>query len=290
MRQAPLISITAVTLIGLAGCASLRGRLPGGQDASSDADAPANVDVIETQDGTDPASTDGAAEGAASGVSTAAGSASTPPAADGSGPVGTIPLDLITSTNPNTRAQQVQRNSPDPFSLLPAAPTVERTVAAAPAATAPSASGGSQGSPSGAGAASGSPGSGASGSTGSSGASGSSGSGSDTEGEAVAEPAPPLPPSTTLARGVEISGVVQIGAVPYAIVRAPNEPTSRYVRAGQSLSNGSVLVKRIDSFPGVEPTVTLEQNGVEVLRNIDGGSIPADDSTETAQAEDAPVS
>src|SRR5579883_142450 len=43
---------------------------------------------------------------------------------------------------------------------------------------------------------------------------------------------PPLP-STTLASAVEISGVVVVGGVPQAIVKAPNEETSRYVRVGQ---------------------------------------------------------
>jgi hypothetical protein len=68
---------------------------------------------------------------------------------------------------------------------------------------------------------------------------------------------------------------VQVGNVPYAIVNAPNEPASRYVRVGQMLSNGTVLVKRIEIYRGVEPVVVLEQYGIEVMRTVGGGGSPA---------------
>jgi hypothetical protein len=83
----------------------------------------------------------------------------------------------------------------------------------------------------------------------------------------------PPKPSTTLADGVEVSGVVNINGVPQAIVRAPNEETSRYVGVGQRLSNGRVLVKRIEMNNGSEPIVILEENGVEVAKAI--GERPA---------------
>ncbi|MFB2935485.1 hypothetical protein ACE1B6_09410 [Aerosakkonemataceae cyanobacterium BLCC-F154] len=90
----------------------------------------------------------------------------------------------------------------------------------------------------------------------------------------VAPPAPPEiptlppPPDPILAKAVEVSGVVIVGSQPQAIVKAPNETTSRYVRAGQRLSNGQVLVKRIEVNEGSEPIVILEQNGVEVAKIV----------------------
>ncbi len=74
---------------------------------------------------------------------------------------------------------------------------------------------------------------------------------------------PPIP-QPTLARQVEVTGVVKIGGTVQAIVKAPNEPTSRYVGIGQRLSNGQILVKRIELNPGSDPVVILEENGIEV--------------------------
>ena len=59
-----------------------------------------------------------------------------------------------------------------------------------------------------------------------------------------------------------------VGGVAEAIVKAPNEATTRYVRAGQRLSNGQILVKRIEVNGGSDPIVILEQNGVEVSRAV----------------------
>jgi hypothetical protein len=66
---------------------------------------------------------------------------------------------------------------------------------------------------------------------------------------------------------------VQIGDQVFAIVDAPNEPSSRYVQAGQRLAGGQVLVRKIDANRA-EPVVILEQNGVEVSRAV-GESAPA---------------
>jgi hypothetical protein len=74
---------------------------------------------------------------------------------------------------------------------------------------------------------------------------------------------PPIP-QPTLARQVEVTGVVKVGNTVQAIVKAPNEPTSRYVGVGQLLSNGQILVKRIEINQGSEPIVVLEENGIEV--------------------------
>jgi hypothetical protein len=85
---------------------------------------------------------------------------------------------------------------------------------------------------------------------------------------------PPLP-EPDLARSVQVTGVVRVGGVNQAIVIAPNEPTTRYVRVGQRLSNGQVLVKRIDLNEGGDPVVVLEQNGVEVSRAV-GEGVPGE--------------
>ena len=79
---------------------------------------------------------------------------------------------------------------------------------------------------------------------------------------------PPLP-STNLANAVEVTGVVQVGGISQAIVKSPNEPASRYVRTGQRLANGQVLVKRIEVYRGsANPVVILEENGIEVAKAV----------------------
>ncbi|MGP1382220.1 MAG: hypothetical protein ACTS2F_01605 [Thainema sp.] len=79
-------------------------------------------------------------------------------------------------------------------------------------------------------------------------------------------------PSVELATAVVVTGVVEVGGVDYAIVDVPNEP-SRYVREGQRIANGQVLVKRIEVREGGEPRVILEQNGVEVARRVGEGAV-----------------
>lgn len=81
-------------------------------------------------------------------------------------------------------------------------------------------------------------------------------------------PKAPPPPSTDIARGIEVSGVVKVGNEIQVIVKVPTEPTSRYVKIGQRLANGQVLVKRVDLKPGVDPVIVLEQNGVEVAKAV----------------------
>ncbi|WP_373536845.1 hypothetical protein [Microcoleus sp.] len=79
---------------------------------------------------------------------------------------------------------------------------------------------------------------------------------------------PPPPPSTDNARGVEVSGVVRVGNDILVIVKAPNEPTSRYIKVGQRIASGQVLIKRVDFKSGIEPVVVLEENGVEVSKIV----------------------
>ncbi len=83
----------------------------------------------------------------------------------------------------------------------------------------------------------------------------------------------PPRPSTTLADAIVVTGVVQVDGKIFAIVQEANRP-SAYVRAGQRLANGLVLVKRIEISPGGEPLVVLEQNGVEVTKVVGEGASP----------------
>ncbi|MBD1997544.1 hypothetical protein H6G00_13055 [Leptolyngbya sp. FACHB-541] len=83
-------------------------------------------------------------------------------------------------------------------------------------------------------------------------------------------PVSPAAP-TSLANGIEVSGVIEAGGTVSAIVQVPGEPTSRYVNAGDYLAGGSVLVKRIDTTG--EPIVILEQGGVEVIRSVGSSAI-----------------
>ncbi|MEQ8538408.1 MAG: hypothetical protein RIB93_13290 [Coleofasciculus sp. D1-CHI-01] len=82
----------------------------------------------------------------------------------------------------------------------------------------------------------------------------------------------PPAPSTELADAVKVSGVMQLEGQWNAIVKASAKTTSRYVRAGDSLLNGAVLVKRIELGTNKEPLVILEQNGVEVIKYVGSGN------------------
>jgi hypothetical protein len=94
----------------------------------------------------------------------------------------------------------------------------------------------------------------------------------------------PPTPQPELARAIAVTGVVLVGNEPQAIIRVPNEPTSRYVQAGDRLSSG-LLVKRIEMNEGSEPIVIFEQFGIEVARMVGEGAVaPAT----TASADSAP--
>ncbi len=86
----------------------------------------------------------------------------------------------------------------------------------------------------------------------------------------------PALPEPKLAQAVEVTGVVTIGGITQAIIKAPNEPTGRHVEVGQRLSNGQVLVKRIEANSGSDPIVVFEENGQEVSRGVGEKSAPAD--------------
>lgn len=77
----------------------------------------------------------------------------------------------------------------------------------------------------------------------------------------------PPPPDTKAADGTKVTGTVEIKGEIFAILTAFDEPSARYVKAGQMISNGKVLVKRIDTN-SEPPIVVLQQSGVEVLRPV----------------------
>ncbi len=91
-------------------------------------------------------------------------------------------------------------------------------------------------------------------------------------------------PQPTTARAVRVSGVIQIGGSPYAIVKAPNE-IERYVRQGERIAGGSVIVKRIDTG-SIEPRVILVENGIEVERLVTAADEPIAEEEEPSPAAD----
>ncbi|MBD6618187.1 hypothetical protein FNW02_20760 [Komarekiella sp. 'clone 1'] len=97
----------------------------------------------------------------------------------------------------------------------------------------------------------------------------------------------PPPAQPELAKAVLVTGVVLIGREPQAIIKVPNEPTSRYVQAGQRLANG-VLIKRIEMNEGYNPVVILEQYGIEVAKMV--GESPAKSTSSAASATNNSVS
>ncbi len=87
--------------------------------------------------------------------------------------------------------------------------------------------------------------------------------------------APPMMSQTSLADAVQITGVVQIGGKAIAIIQSPEEGTARYVQPGESVANGRVLLKRIIMSKNGEPTIVLQQNGVEVIKSVGSNGVIA---------------
>lgn len=81
-------------------------------------------------------------------------------------------------------------------------------------------------------------------------------------------PLPPAPPSVEIAQAVQVKGVVELGGKVSAIVKESEQSDSRSVSAGDYVAQGKVLVKRIEFNGNREPVVILEQNGVEVLKQV----------------------
>ena len=85
----------------------------------------------------------------------------------------------------------------------------------------------------------------------------------------------PVIDPTLLAQDVVISGLYEANGRIRLIVQAPEEDSSRYVEVGEYLSNGQVLVKRIEEDNLASPIIILEQSGVEIAKTI-GESIDND--------------
>jgi len=79
---------------------------------------------------------------------------------------------------------------------------------------------------------------------------------------------PPAPPSVEIAQAVQVKGVVELGGKVSAIVKESEQSDSRSVSAGDYVAKGKVLVKRIEFNGNREPVVILEQNGVEVIKQV----------------------
>ncbi|MBW4485100.1 MAG: hypothetical protein KME14_21395 [Tildeniella torsiva UHER 1998/13D] len=189
--------------------------------------------------------------------------------------------DLIQSTDPNERLQQINNSRTDPFAVVPIPPPPPRVIAppAPPGgsspgtATARTTAGGGGG----AGGGARSPVAAAPGTSGTpSGGSGAASGGSGATRPTTPPPLAPLPqlPKPTLAEAVQVTGVMTIGNENFAVVET--SAGSQYVRAGQRVSNGQVLVKRID-MRGSDPIVVLEENGIEVSRPVGAPSSTAEE-------------
>jgi hypothetical protein len=201
--------------------------------------------------------------------------------------------ELIQSTDPNERLQQINSSRSDPFAVVPIPPPPQPApppapgggagptpipggtqpggtpTATAPTPSPPAPGGGQTTAPS--------PGGG----TQPGGGTTATAPGGATPGSPP--PIEPLPalPEPTLAQGISVSGVVTIGNENYAIVQSPTDGSSQYVRPGQRLANGQVLVKRIE-VQGANPVVVLEQNGIEVSQPV-GTPLPEEGESPPAE-------
>lgn len=198
---------------------------------------------------------------------------------------------LIPATNPQERLQAIAQSRPDPFSAIPTTPL---------SAEPPQLDGNGQAIPGGQGG-------------GGQGGPGTTAQGEPQEPGQAIQSVPPLPaipqpppivdsspvprpgqtdangdpiargpdflpnlpevPQPTIAEGVNVTGVIQVNGVPHAIVEAPGQQ-SRYVKQGDFLANGRVLVKRIEVNRGRTPVVVLEQAGIEVAKRVGEGGTP----------------
>ena len=181
-----------------------------------------------------------------------------------------IARDLIQSTDPNERAIGVERTRSDPFAglTIPLIPPQPIEVPGTNNGNNRATSGSPNGQASGAGQSAQNGGRATAQGNGTSGAQERPDVAEIPELESNRPEIAELPeiPQPTNARAVRVSGVIQIGGQPYAIVKAPDE-VERYVRPGERIAGGSVVVKRIDTRT-TEPRVILVENGIEVERLV----------------------
>lgn len=81
-------------------------------------------------------------------------------------------------------------------------------------------------------------------------------------------PQTPPPPTADTAEAIEVSGVMQIGNEVQIILRTPGSVNSQYVRLGQNVAGGRVVVRRVENLETGSPVVILEENGIEVARAV----------------------
>lgn len=161
--------------------------------------------------------------------------------------------ELLPSTDPNERFKEIQKERSDPYSYVPIPPPPSQTPP--PPVDRPNRN-------------SGAPGNGTNRPP-----SVTPQPGPSTPPPAAIVPVPPLEPVPVVATQVSVSGVLRLNGQTFAIVKAPGEP-SRHVTVGDRLSKGAVLVKRIETRPGRQPIVVLEERGIEVALEVgsEGGS------------------
>lgn len=205
--------------------------------------------------------------------------------------------ELLPSTDPNERFNEIERERSDPYAFVPIPPPRPATPpppanggngqpgggnlpaptnnqpggGAAPPAVPTRPGGGQATTPGGGNAAPGGGGNAA------------PGGGNTTPGgggnATPTEPLPELPPATVLASQVQVTGIADVDGKSYAIVKAPNEPTSRYVQVGDRIANGAVLVKRIENRAGTSPVVVLEERGEEIALPV-GANLSAPETAD----------
>jgi hypothetical protein len=159
--------------------------------------------------------------------------------------------ELLPSTDPNERLKEIDSERADPYAIVTLPPPPPRTPPA------PAAGSGNNGQTA-------SPNAGSPPTTTPNGNNQGPGPNNGGTGETAPRPLPELPEPTVVASQVEISGVATVNGDTYVIVKAPGEPTSRYVKVGDRLSNGAVLVKRIENRLSGSPVVVLEERGEEI--------------------------
>ncbi|QNP30238.1 hypothetical protein [Cylindrospermopsis curvispora] len=89
------------------------------------------------------------------------------------------------------------------------------------------------------------------------------------KGQNSVKPLLPKVPDTKLAQDILVSGVILVDKQARAIIALPEDPTGRYVEAGEKLPNG-ILIKRIEINQCDNPVVVLEQFGVEIKKVVKG--------------------
>ena len=195
--------------------------------------------------------------------------------------------ELLPSTDANERLKEITSDRPDPFAIVQVPPPPK------PAPPAPSSTPGTGVGqlPGGVSAPGGGTTPGGGGSVTGGGGSGNANPGGSSPGGAVPEPGsgtikplPNLPNPLETAAQVQVTGVVKVNGNTFAIVKAPGEPTSRYVKVGDRISNGAVLVKRIDTPAGKDPFVVFEERGVELAIPVGSNVGKPEESSMEAQA------